>query len=1019
MMTKQTLKHLLLSTAFVAAVASPAAAQVVEPQAEAGDPVADAKIAIDEDKPELQPVSANDVVVTGTRIIRPNNRSAAPIVTTTSADIAAQGALTIEEVLNRLPQVQANGEQNFADSEGRQRVKLRNLGFERTLTLVDGLRLGIQNGQDVSIIPTALVERIDVLSGGASSVYGSDAISGVINYILKKNFDGISLSANYSFYNHDNRANAVTEAAGRAFFPAQTGMANDGGRIDASLAAGKTLFDGALNITGFVNYRASEQVNLADRSSAACEVTQPTRDGPLTCTRSTYTTTGTILPQGGPSAGRAFVNNPDGSGTFVNYNSGPGTAANPFDGLGFQRKFNRLNAGGFVTLKLADALELYSTTLWYRDRSQNPLPNRVFSFTAYGGTPFQVNCNNPFLSAAQAQSLCGAQAGTAVTIPIDVRYRFDGLPSVQNKFENTGVRVTGGVRGALFDNVWRYDLSGVYARNKGTTIFPAFPDFDRVSRSLNVVSVGGVPTCAARVSGVDAACVPFNAFIPNNNDATLNNYLFTNVDGTQTIIPTLWQGVASITGDLGKYGVTSPLAEQGIAIAIGGEYRAEKFVSTADALFRQTNGGTDQRYTQNVKEANVEIQVPLVEHKPWTDLLQVNGGYRVSKYNRLESTFDTYKVEGLWAPVADVTFRGSFNKAQRAPTVIEAVQASDINYTTIGSRNDPCATIPDPQNPGRTLGPTATLAQCQATGLPANLYGSATLSCPDQSCTIRNGGFGLTPETAFTKTFGVIVRPRFLPGLTVSVDRFLIDLNDSIGYRPAADFINGCLATLSDYYCRGIVRNPGTFTLSSPTGSNPTAGYIAQGTTNGFKSKSHGWDFQGQYLLGLGAIGRLDVSFNGTLTTLAGGQGAPELPPTNCVGYYGPFCGESLPKWKHQLRTTWQTADRIANISLNWRHVGPMTLSYNATDPSLGIPVTAADRRNTYGGIKAYNYFDLSAAIDVAKQLSLRLSVNNLFDKDPPLIPDSRNLLGLLRNNTLFGYDLLGRQLVAGATMRF
>jgi len=962
--------------------------------------------------------ASSDIVVTGTRIVRPNNRSAAPITSTTYADIAAQGATTIEEVLNRLPQVQPNSEQNYADSDGRQRIKLRNLGFERTLTLVDGLRLGLQNGLDVSIIPTQLVERVDVLSGGASSVYGSDAVSGVVNFILKKNFDGVSLTGNYSFYNHDNGSNAVTDAAARANFPARRGLVNDGGRVDVSLAAGKTFFGDAVNITGFVNYRESDQVSLGARSYSACEATQPVRDGPLSCTVSTYTPNGTIVPQSGPNRGTVFVNNPNGSQSFVPYGSGPNTSANPYDNIAFQRQFKRLNAGGFLTAKLSDDIELYSTALWYRDRSANTLPNRVFAFSAYGATPFQVNCNNPFLSASQAATL-GCATGSTASVPLDVRYRFDGLPLVETRFENTGVRVAGGLRGRVLDDVWSYDVAGVYSRNKGTTNFPAFPDFDRVNRSLNVVNVGGTPTCVSVVNGSDPACVPFNAFVANNNTAALNTYLFTDTDGTQSSISRLWQGVATLSGDLGKYGITSPIANDGVAIAFGAEFRSEKFVSTADEQFRLTNGGTDARYTQNVWEVNAEVQAPLVQEKRWTNLLQVNGGYRVSSYNRLQGRFDTWKVEGLWAPVADITFRGSYNKAQRAPTVIEAVQASNINYVTAGSRNDPCAPQTNPANPNAPLPPSATIAQCRNTGLPDNLYGSATLTCPDDSCTIRNGGFNLTPETAYTKTFGVVLRPRFTKGLTVSVDRFLIDLNDSINYFAANDYLNGCLSTGLDYYCRGVVRNPGTFTLSSPAAGNPTTGYIAQGTSNGYKSKSHGWDFQGQYNLGLGSAGAVDLSFNGTLTDLVGSQDSPDVPKRNCVGYFGPNCGESLPRWRHTLRTVWIAPGRYFNVSVNWRHTGPSTITFNADPEETGIPVTAADRRTTYARIRPYDYIDLSAAFEIAKAYTLRVSVNNLFDKDPPLLPNSRSVLGLLRNNTLMGYDLLGRQIVAGVALRF
>lgn len=953
------------------------------------------------------------IVVTGTRIVRPNNKSAAPIATVTSQEIQAQGATTIEEVLNRLPQVAPNAEQNYAESSGRQRIKLRSLGFERTLTLVDGLRLGIQNGLDVGIIPASLVERVDVLSGGASSVYGSDAVSGVVNFILRKNFDGVEINANYNFYNHQNRENAVTDAARRSFFQAPIGLTNDGARMDVTLTAGKSFFDNRVNLTGFFSYRQAELLPQGSRSWSACEVTQPSKDAALTCTRSQYTQVGTIIPGTGANAGRVLVNNPNGSGNLIPWGSTAGAAANPFDEFAAQREFNRINAGGFLTIDLSDAAEIYSTFLAYRDRSQNPVPLRVYPSGIYGATPYQVNCNNPYLSASQGQTLCGGAAGTNTLVPFNLLYRFDGLPPASNRYENLGYRVTAGVRGDVL-RAWHYDVAGVYSTNTAKLTYPAFPNETRLRQALIVDNVNGVPTC--RTGG--ASCVPFNPFRPYNSDAAFANYVYESVDGSQISKPSMWQVLATVSGDLGEYGFKSQWAEQGVAIAAGLEFRAERFIDTADALFRRTNGGEDSRYTQNVVEANVEAQLPVVENQSWTQLLQVNTGYRKSKYNRLGGSFDTWKVEALWAPIDDITFRGSINKAQAAPSLIQAVQASDINFVTVGSRNDPCATAPDPQNPGRTIAPVASIEACRATGLPDNLYGSATLSCPDQLCTIRNGGFGLTPETAYTKTFGVVLRPRFLPGLTVSVDRFLIDLQDQIDYFSAASFINGCLQTQNPYYCRGIVRNPGTYTLFSPADSNPETGFFIQGTTNGYRSDSHGWDFQSQYTLNLDAAGKLDLSFNGTLMTSIGGQESPTVNARQCVGYYGPFCGEGFPKWVHGMRTTWSALDNVVNVSLNWRYQGPMTITFNAP-ADTGIPYGAANRRSTYNRIGAYNYFDLATTFNVAKRYTLRLAVNNLFDRDPPLIPNSRSELGLLRNNTVFRYDLLGRQIVAGATVRF
>ena len=173
-----------------------------------------------------------DILVTGTRILRPNIASPAPITTVTAQDIKAQSPTNIEEVLNRLPQIAPDSQQNYQDSDGRQRIKLRSLGFERTLVLIDGKRLGTQNGEDAGIIPVSLIDRVDVLTGGASSVYGSDAVAGVVNFVLKPDFKGIRIDGNYNFYNHQNRANIVTQQAQASSFPTNTGMVNDGGRAD-------------------------------------------------------------------------------------------------------------------------------------------------------------------------------------------------------------------------------------------------------------------------------------------------------------------------------------------------------------------------------------------------------------------------------------------------------------------------------------------------------------------------------------------------------------------------------------------------------------------------------------------------------------------------------------------------------------------------------------------------------------------------------------------------------------------
>jgi outer membrane receptor protein involved in Fe transport len=962
------------------------------------------------------------IVVTGSRITRPNASAAAPVTSVTSDSIRAQAAVNIEEVLNRLPQIAPDSQQNYQDSDGRQRIKLRNLGFERTLTLIDGKRVGTMNGVDANMIPTSLIQRVDVLTGGASAVYGSDAVAGVVNFIMNNKFEGIQLNANYNFYAHDNKPGLVSNIASQYGFeqPAH-GFTADGGRVDLSLTAGTKLFDDRFHVSGYVNYRKADLVPYDARETSGCQLVETVKDGPLTCSTSTYSYNGYVSPRTGANNGNQYVNNPDGTRTFVPFSNA--VAANPYSDYSFQRGNERWNAGGFASFEISDAAELYASGMWFRDKSANGFPARLYSYTAFGSTPYQVNCNNPFLSASQAQVVCGAQAGTSAMVPIELRYRFTGVPDLEDRYLNEGLRLTGGVRGHFAEG-WSYDVGGVYARNQQDMSW-SFPGVERVNNALNVVNVNGVPTCA---SGAADGCLPLDPFSARSlvNNSAMFDYLIRDSYGTQTTVNRLYNVVATVQGDLGTYGIKSPWAEQGVAIALGAEYREDQLEGTADQLWRDNMGGSDQSLAQHVWEGMIEVQAPIAEHKPFAELLQLNGAFRLSKYSSNPNTFSTWKAEALWAPIPDITFRASINRAQRAPTVVEAFQGSNISYDRITTAyNDICAptqigTTIDP-NTGQQIpvygAPQASQAVCTATGLPANLYGSATLLCPtDVGCTVRRGGFTVDPETAYTKTVGVVLKPRFLPGLIVSIDRFLIDLNDSIGYNDYDYFSNGCLATGNDFFCRMFVRNADGTLYSNPAG-NPSTGYLRGGTTNYYKSKSHGWDFQGQYALPLGGAGRLDFDFVGSLTTLAGGQDSPILPKYNCAGYYGGGCGQLIPKWTHDLRATYTTADQFFSASVNWRHLGPLTNVTNSGDPALGW--TQAGERTTFYRIPTYDYIDLALNFRVNKAYSFRISANNLFDKTPPILPNSYNY-GLSRSNTLSArYDSLGRQIAVGATVNF
>jgi len=609
--------------------------------------------------------------------------------------------------------------------------------------------------------------------------------------------------------------------------------------------------------------------------------------------------------------------------------------------------------------------------------------------------------------------------------PLEIRYRFsDGVPPLSDFYTNRGLRVTGGVRGK-FGVAWTYDVGGVYARNQQTWWSGSLPNFDRINRSLNVVNVNGVPTCASVVSGTDTACVPFDAFRAGNHDQKLVDYIYQNAVGIQKTAGTLYDALANISGDLTQYGIKSPLANEGVAVAFGAEYREDRFSSTADAQFRSDYGGDDLRLSQHVLEANVELQAPLVQDKPFAHLLQANGGFRLSKYNTNPNRFTTWKLEGIYSPVEDVTFRASFNKAQRAPTVIEIMQATRIGFSKQGgSENDFCAPvprqIPDPSDPSKTITTTAPLASrdvCHATGLADSLYGSPTLLCPNDQCTVRSGGFTADPETAYTKTYGVVLKPRFLKGLILSVDRYQIRIDNSLGYNDDSYYTDGCLRSNGDpFFCQGIVR-ASNGTLYAAASTNPTSGFIRAGTTNYYYSIARGWDFQANYSVALGGAGHIDAEFNGSLTTFAGGQDSPIQPKRNCTGYYGNGCGQLIPRWSHGLRTTYTTANDKFSASFNWRYVGSLTSANNSGDPAIGGTPDRAQA--TFYRIAAISYFDLALTLNVDKRFTMRLVANNLFDKNPPMVPNSYDI-SLARSNTIpQRYDSLGRNIVLGGTIKF
>jgi iron complex outermembrane receptor protein len=953
----------------------------------------------------ITPTALDELVVTGTRIRRANTTAAAPITTLSRADLQFGGTLNLEEAINRLPVARADSTQftNGSDADGQAKINLRNLGHQRTLILLDGERLAPVQAVDLNIIPAALVRRIDVLTGGASTTYGSDAVAGVVNFMLDRDFEGVRIDGGYGVYQHTNDDIAARGViAGFPNVKTPPRHVTDGARQDLTITAGTHFAQDRGAVSLFGAYRSQDPVQWKDRDFSACRVIATDDNSAPSCTLSTlYTHHGRFQPLTGPSAGQVLYASGD---AFVADAEGSAFAANTRETFNFMRSDERRSAGIFLDFKASEAAELHASLLYMKDATYS----QFYPYINATGVPaggFQVNCQNPFLSASQAALLCGSAAGSNQRVSTGYTAIMSGPGSRPLRAEaiNQDYRISMGVRGAVFDH-WRYDLSAIKA-----TVFSSLSDSNeidqvRLNNALNVVLVDGVPTCAAKLDGSDPACVPANIFRRDGVDPRFYAYAYRDYVWSSHYGQT--DLIANLSGDLTAYGVKSPWDSRGLAVAIGGEYRADFLKQKIDAATLAFEDlSPPLRGRQSVYEVYGELQAPIAQGRPWIDRLEFNAGVRYSRYNTGRALLPTWKYELQYKPTPDWLARASFNRAARAPNISELYTGS--SFGVIGL-SDPCS--------GPT--PAATLAACQRTGVTAAQYGQIP-DCPDQLCQTYggNGNASLRPEDARTRTIGLVYTPRSAPGLSVSADYYRIAVSGYIGPILADNVLQACLSKGSGYSCQFVHRAPGTGALF---GDPATGGYIATGAQNTSLLINEGVDVQAGYDLGLGAWGQLNLNLAGVRLITTGGKSAPDDPLHNCAGYFGPpRCYAPQPLWRHNLRATWRLPWREAVLSLNWRHIGSTRLAANSTDSAVNGGATS------YGYVpftrlKAYDYFDLGGSLRLRPGLTVRLAANNLFDLTPPVVP-ATFVDGTTNNpNTYTGtYDPLGRNLQLAFTLGF
>jgi iron complex outermembrane recepter protein len=1061
-MTKnRTLTHLMATTIFCGAfgLAAPAFGQDQKPstQPQSG-PV--------EATPPANAVSANGnteaadqgaIVITGSRIPQPNLTSVSPVTVVNNAEIRLEGTTRTEDLINNLPQATASQAGNVSNgSTGTATVNLRNLGTVRTLVLVNGRRLlpgdptigG--NSPDLNFVPATMIERVDVLTGGASSVYGADAVSGVVNFIMNTNFEGIRLDSQYSFYNHYNNTNSgLIPALNARGFGFPRGSVADGGTVDLSGQIGAAFDDNRGHVVAYGTYRKMAPVTQNNRDYSACvaqaqnKLTDPT----LKCGGSATSANGTIIAfQGGTSTLFQIGPNRTLQPGFTPFNFAPTNF--------YQRPDERYTLGFFANYEISPALHPYMEGMFMDDRTVAQIaPSGDF------GNTFAVNCDNPLLGASQKAVICAnenllttpdlqgvfpgtvtapdatdcaARGQAACTTPftfIDpvtgktynkgfaqlLRRNVEGGPR-QDDREHEDFRFVGGMRGDI-GKAWSYDAYYQYGQVNYSETYLNELSITRLRNAIDVVSspTTGQPVCRSVLTGADPSCVPYDVWGGTISQATLG-YLET--PGFQR--GTNKESIASVsfTGKLGEYGIQLPWAQSGVGVALGAESRKESLDLNTDAEFSLlpssdlTGQGAPTLSTHGsftVKEVFGEIRIPIIENGIFQNL-SLEAGYRHSSYKIAGGhTFstNTYKIGGDFAPVRDIRLRASYNRAVRAPNIQELFAPIHVQLDGV---TDPCSGT----HPG------ASLAACQAQGVTAAQYGHIPGNPAGQYNGQLGGSVNLQPEIADTYTLGLVLQPRFVRRLAITVDYYNIKIKNAIQSIGADTILAACDNTLNPLFC-GLVHRDSSGSLW-----RSAAGFVNDLPRNIGSFSTRGIDVGASYSMPLGRWGGMSFNMNGTyLDKLIVNTGISA--PYNCAGLYGPICsgGGTLsgpnPKWRHKARVTWNAPDGIG-VSLQWRYFAHVNVDASSTQPGLAGPFSI---RNAV--IPAQSYFDLALTARIGDHYNFRLGVNNILDKEPPIFGSNGTAAGInacpgtfCNGNTFPGtYDALGRYIFAGVTLDF
>jgi iron complex outermembrane recepter protein len=981
--------------------------------------------------------SLEEIVVTGSLIANPNIERSAPVNVTTSEEIQLRQVNNAEEILREIPgAVPSIGSAVNNGNGGASFVDLRGLGSNRNIVLVDGNRMvpsGLVGRFDLNNIPVALVERVDVLTGGASTTYGADAISGVVNFITKHDFAGVEI-------------NTSEQLTGKG----------DGNVFRTDVTLGANFDDGRGNATFSIGYQKANPVYQGDREFSINNIDSysGTAGGSTTAVPALFSFQGGGLPATSPvrlTGNRQFdpalggVRPQSQAGTYAPFNFNPYNI--------FQTPFKRFNMFASANYEVADGFEVYTRGIF----SKNTV-NTIIAPSGSFAVPVVVPVSNAYLPVTLRNQFCANQdfnlglvgiqpltqaqcdaAATAVS-PTDPNYR-EFTTSLRRRTVEVGPRVSeftttffdyqAGVRGDITSNI-KWDVAASYGESEN---IQTQKGYTLNSRFIQAVRSTNTTTCLNATNG----CVPVNVFGPLGSITpamipflTAESTTFTKVALTQV------RGVVS-----GDTGFKVPMAEDAVSFGIGAEYRKYRAQIGSDSLSASGDLGGSGGATPpvngsyQVKEFFAEVVAPIVQDAPFAKSLTVEAGIRYSSYN-VEAAGNpsfnttTWKGGASWEPVDGYKLRGTYARAVRAPNISELFSPVNTTLTNLGT--DPCAGAAPTTN-------AELRAVCLAQGAQAFQLGTIAQPAAGQANSTGGGNLKLKPEKSKSYTIGLVAQPAFLSNFSMTLDYYNIKVEGAITQPTPADAISACFGAnptnppagaSTTLACTQIRRNPLTGALDGLPSTTPG---LFLSLSNLGTLKTDGVDLSLNWKHDIGAA-KLTLAFTGNYTRTSKFQAAPGGLDRECVGQYSVNCASIQPKFQFSQRATlgWENFD----VSLLWRYIHGVRFEDQQLQDDLAAAIdggctgilAAADVNSAdpdgclvnpeFRNLGAAHYFDVTTRFIPSEHLTLTFTVKNLFDRKPKGVGSTVGSTSFNSGNVYPStYDALGRRFGVNAKINF